>query len=120
MMKKRTTGILAAVLAALLCINLAAAPGLLPEKVYADTQRQAIVNATSLNVRSGPGTEYASVKRLDYGTAVTVIGETRVQTMCFGIVSVLLPVHRRWKGMLHPLISNSRLRIHMTAVLRTI
>ena len=77
MMKKRTTGILAAVLAALLCINLAAAPGLLPEKVYADTQRQAIVNATSLNVRSGPGTEYVSVKRLDYGTAVTVIGETR-------------------------------------------
>ncbi len=38
-------------------------------------ERPATVKATSLNVRSGPGTGYGAVGKLSYGTAVTVIGE---------------------------------------------
>ncbi len=38
-------------------------------------ERPATVKATSLNVRSGPGTGYGAVGKLAYGTAVTVTGE---------------------------------------------
>lgn len=41
---------------------------------YAE-ERTASVNATNLNVRSGPGTGYAAVAKLSHGAAVTVIGE---------------------------------------------
>lgn len=37
--------------------------------------RTASVNATNLNVRSGPGTNYAAVGKLSQGAPVTVIGE---------------------------------------------
>lgn len=47
-----------------------------PGKVYAETARSATTNATTLNVRSGPGTEHSIVRKLAYGTAVTVVGET--------------------------------------------
>lgn len=47
-----------------------------PRVIYAETNRPATVNATSLNVRSGPGTGNSVVKRLLYGTAVTVTEET--------------------------------------------
>ena len=39
------------------------------------TERSATVKATSLNIRSDAGTNYSVVARLNYGTAVTVIGE---------------------------------------------
>lgn len=42
---------------------------------YAYTERSATVNATSLNVRSGPGTTYSIVTKLTNGAAVTVIDE---------------------------------------------
>ncbi len=42
---------------------------------YADVERPAVVNATTLNVRSGAGTGYSVVDKLSNGTAVTVIGE---------------------------------------------
>ncbi len=43
---------------------------------YAYTARSATINASSLNVRSGPGTSYSRVAKLTRGTAVTVIDET--------------------------------------------
>lgn len=42
---------------------------------FAYTARSATVNASSLNVRSGPGTTYSVVAKLSQGTAVTVINE---------------------------------------------
>lgn len=42
---------------------------------YAYTERTAVVNANSLNVRSGPGTTYTAVGRVTHGMNVTVIGE---------------------------------------------
>lgn len=45
-------------------------------KTYAYTERSATVNASSLNVRSGPGTSYSSVTKLSRNAAVTVINET--------------------------------------------
>ncbi len=43
---------------------------------YADTVRPAVVNATTLNVRSGPGTTYGIAGKLTNGASVNVIGET--------------------------------------------
>lgn len=45
-------------------------------ETYAYTERSATVNASSLNVRSGPGTGYTQVTKLSRNAAVTVIGET--------------------------------------------
>lgn len=45
-------------------------------ETYAYTERSATVNASSLNVRSGPGTGYSQVTKLSRNAAVTVIGET--------------------------------------------
>jgi beta-N-acetylglucosaminidase/uncharacterized protein YraI len=42
---------------------------------YAYTEKAATVNATSLNVRSGPGTTYSVVTKLTNGASVTVIDE---------------------------------------------
>ena len=39
------------------------------------SERTASVNATNLNVRSGPGTSYQAVAKLSQGAPVTVIGE---------------------------------------------
>lgn len=44
---------------------------------FAYTARSATVNASSLNVRSGPGTTYSIVSKLSRGAAVTVIDEAR-------------------------------------------
>lgn len=43
---------------------------------YAYTARSATINASSLNVRSGPGTSYSRVDKLTRGAAVTVTNET--------------------------------------------
>lgn len=43
---------------------------------YAE-ERPATVNASNLNVRSGPGTTYQSVGKLSYGTAVKVLSEKK-------------------------------------------
>ena len=42
---------------------------------FAYTERAAVVSATTLNVRSGPGTTYSIVTKLSSGAGVTVIGE---------------------------------------------
>ncbi len=42
---------------------------------YAYTERPATVNATTLNVRSGPGTTYSIVTKLASGVSVTVVDE---------------------------------------------
>ena len=43
---------------------------------YAYTARSATINASSLNVRSGPGTSYSRVDKLTRGAAVTVTNES--------------------------------------------
>ena len=50
--------------------------GALPGPVFAYTERSATVNASVLNVRSGPGTGNTSVAKLAKGAGVTVINET--------------------------------------------
>lgn len=51
--------------------------GLIPmQATYAYTARSATINASSLNVRSGPGTSYSKTSSLTRGTAVTVLNET--------------------------------------------
>ena len=79
-MKKRGKQILAALMSALMVVQLPGMSGFLndnPGIAYADTYRQATVEATTLNVRSGPGTGSSIVKKLSHGAAVTVIGESR-------------------------------------------
>lgn len=80
MMKKRGKQVLAALMSALMVVQLPGVSGFLSENpgtAYADTYRQATVGATTLNVRSGPGTGNTIVKKLSGGAAVTVVGETR-------------------------------------------
>lgn len=65
----------ALLLGAVLMFQLPAA-GLAPSyETYAYTEKRATVKATSLNVRSGPGTSYSIVGKLSNGTGVTVVGE---------------------------------------------
>ena len=80
MKKNRIKRVLAGVLSAFLLAESIGGTGFLSEYpgiAYADTHRTATVNATTLNVRSGPGTGNSIVKKLSHGTAVTVIGETK-------------------------------------------
>ena len=77
MKKKKIKQSLAMMLAVLMAINSFSGSGFCKVLVsYADTVRPAIVNATSLNVRSGPGTSYGIVGKLTNGNSVNVIGET--------------------------------------------
>ena len=77
-MKKRGRRILAALTAGLLLAESVSGTGIIadyPGTIYAETQRSAIVNATTLNVRSGPGTGNSVVRKLSYGAPVTVVGQ---------------------------------------------
>lgn len=77
-MKKRGRRILAALTAVLLLAESVSGTGIIadyPGTIYAETQRSAIVNATTLNVRSGPGTGNSVVRKLSYGAPVTVVGQ---------------------------------------------
>lgn len=66
---------LAAVLGLVLGIQ-APVSGIMPVgTTYAYTARSATINASSLNVRSGPGTSYSKVGNLTRGAAVTVTNE---------------------------------------------
>ncbi|MBR5266780.1 MAG: SH3 domain-containing protein [Lachnospiraceae bacterium] len=79
-MKIRGKQVLAALMSALMMVQLPGVSGFLkdnPGVAYADTYRQATVGATTLNVRSGPGTGNTIVKKLSHGAAVTVIGEAK-------------------------------------------
>ncbi|MEG0456279.1 MAG: SH3 domain-containing protein, partial [Bacteroides sp.] len=67
----------AMLLALLLMINACLGYCYPPMQSYADTERAATVRASSLNIRSGPGTTYSSVAKLSQGMAVTVIGEKK-------------------------------------------
>lgn len=76
-MRRKGRKILAVVAGLALLAGAAGRVGLLetyPRTVYAE-ERSALVNATNLNVRSGPGTGNQIVARLDYGASVTVTGE---------------------------------------------
>lgn len=66
---------LVAVLSLLLTINLCGVSITPPMEVYAYAERSATVNATSLNVRSAPGTGNSVVAKLYHGAAVTVMDE---------------------------------------------
>lgn len=67
---------LAAVLGLVLTIHTPVSTLLPILEAYAYTERTATINASSLNVRSGPGTSYSQVTKLTKGTSVTVIGES--------------------------------------------
>ena len=77
-MTKRQKRFLALMLGAVLLGDCAAHTGTMISglsSVYAATG-SATVNATTLNVRSTPGTTGSIVKKLAYGAAVTVVSET--------------------------------------------
>ena len=77
-MTKKQKRILALMLGAVLLGDCAARTGTMISGLslaYAATG-SATVNATTLNVRSTPGTTGSVVKKLAYGTAVTVVSET--------------------------------------------
>ncbi len=64
-------------LSLIVAINGISGNGIIPGIVsYADVEKPAIVNATTLNVRSGAGTGFSVVDKLTNGMAVTVLGET--------------------------------------------
>lgn len=70
------TGLLSAVVLAE-AVNVSGFIDQKPNTVYADTYRQATVNATTLNVRSGPSTTNSIVQKLSYGASVTVTDEIK-------------------------------------------
>ncbi len=75
MKKRKLRQGLAIVLALFMTINYAGSYlGRSPVVSMADTA--ATVNATSLNVRSGPGTGYSVAGKLSYGASISVTGET--------------------------------------------
>lgn len=79
-MKKRGIQILAAALSALMIVQSPAVSGLFneyPAVAYANINRPATISATTLNVRSGAGTNKSIVSKLSHGAAVTVIGEAK-------------------------------------------
>ena len=67
----------AIMLALLLAINSITGHGIVPGLVSRADERAAIVNATTLNVRSGAGTGFALVDKLTNGAPVAVLGEMR-------------------------------------------
>lgn len=71
----RNTRRLSVLLVIMMLANICLGPSGLSRKSFAYTERAATVNASSLNVRSGPGTSYSLVSKLYQGEAVTVIGE---------------------------------------------
>ncbi|MCI8886774.1 MAG: SH3 domain-containing protein [Hungatella sp.] len=76
MKKRKFRQGLALVMTLFMTINYAGSYlGRSPVVSLADTL--ATVNATSLNVRSGPGTNYGAVGKLAYGSSVSVTGESR-------------------------------------------
>ena len=75
MRKYKKTGRMAAILASILVIDSFIGPISPYIDTYAYTNKSATVNATTLNVRSGPGTSYSIVTKLTNGAAVTVVNE---------------------------------------------
>lgn len=75
-MKNKGKRVLAAVLGALMAMNCAGGPVFFNKNASQAYAQTATVNATTLNVRSGPGTGYSLVARLNHGASVSTIGET--------------------------------------------
>lgn len=75
-MKNKGKRVLAAALGLLLAFQSAGQSGFLNNHSGRAYGQTATVDATTLNVRSGPGTGYSLVARLNYGTTVSTIGET--------------------------------------------
>lgn len=93
-MRQRKKRILAALMVTLLSVQSAGSAGFFwqnPNIVYGAPQRSAIVNATTLNVRSGAGTDASIVRKLSYGASVTVTGEETAADgvtwykICYGV-----------------------------------
>ena len=80
---------LAVAMGVMLGVSQPAGTALRAYQAYAYTERSAKISATTLNVRSGPGTSNASVARLSKNAAVTVIGETTGSDGNYGIRSAL-------------------------------
>lgn len=76
MKRQRKKRIAALVLALTLSVQAFFALPVFLNQAYAYTERSATINASSLNVRSGPGTSYSQVGHLYKDTPVTVINET--------------------------------------------
>lgn len=76
MRKYRKAQKIALLLAGILAIDSFGGLASHPMESYAYTERTATVNATTLNVRSGPGTTYSLVGKLGTGASVTVTDET--------------------------------------------
>lgn len=77
-MKKRGRRILAALTAVLLLAESVSGTGIIadyPGTIYAETQKSAIVNATTLNVRSRPRHRKFRCKEAVLRTPVTVVGQ---------------------------------------------
>ncbi len=68
--------LIAVLLGVVLAVQLPALSASRADLSFAYTSQPATVNASSLNVRSGPGTGYSAITTLSRGTAVTVIDET--------------------------------------------
>lgn len=75
MRKYKKAGRMAALLASVLVIDSFVGPISPYIDTYAYTNKSATVNASTLNVRSGPGTSYSIVTKLTNGAAVTVVNE---------------------------------------------
>ena len=77
MKRKKLKKALALILGCILAIAPCAAGKDLPFGMVSHAEvRTASINATSLNVRSGPGTGNQAIARLSQGTTVSVVGET--------------------------------------------
>lgn len=76
MKKNRKLRRTAVLLAAVLFFGSIGGPAAPYIESYAYTERPATVNASTLNVRSGPGTAYSIVTKLAGGASVTVIGQS--------------------------------------------
>ncbi len=75
MRKYKKAGRMAAILASIMVIDSFVGPISPYIDTYAYTNKSATVNASTLNVRSGPGTSYSIVTKLTNGAAVTVVNE---------------------------------------------
>ena len=75
MKKYKKAGKMAAILASVLVIDSFMGQVSPYINAYAYTNKSATVNASTLNVRSGPGTSYSIVTKLTNGASVTVVNE---------------------------------------------
>ena len=101
-MKNKGKRVLAAVLGALMAMNCAGGPVFFNKNASQAYAQTATVNATTLNVRSGPGTGYSLVARLNHGTSVSTIGETTGTDGALWYRSSMPPEQKQRRDMFPP------------------